>query len=223
MLQKQAVSKKLLGLVETLQNIPALDEFVLVGGTSPALQMGRRTSQDIGLSTQKDIDQAFIIETLKKKFGTSFSVSALSRNTINCSISNIKIDLLHHGYPYVDTIIREDNLRLLGLSDIAAMKLNAVAGNGTRVKDFIDVYFLLDRFSLKQMFSFYKKKYAGKDIYHVRKSLTYFDDIPPDSWKTVRFIRGKELGFDTMKTKLLKSVRQDGSLKQDSDRGPVTF
>jgi hypothetical protein len=48
MLQKQAVSKKLLVLVETLQQILALDDFVLVGGTSLALQMGHRVSEDIG-------------------------------------------------------------------------------------------------------------------------------------------------------------------------------
>jgi hypothetical protein len=219
MLQKQAVSKKLLGLVETLQKIPALDEFVLVGGTSLALQMGHRLSDDIDLFTQNDMDQDFIIETLKKEFGKYFSVSALSRNTVNCVISNIKIDFLRHGYPYVDAVIMEDNLRLLGLSDIAAMKLNAIAGNGTRVKDFIDLYFLLDRFSLKQMFSFYKKKYTDRDIYHVRKSLTYFDDIPPDSWKTVRLIQEKGLDFDTMKKKLLKSVRQYDRLQQDNSRG----
>jgi hypothetical protein len=219
MLQKQAVSKKLLGLVETLQQIPALDDFVLVGGTSLVLQMGHRISDDIDLFTQNDVDQEFIIETLRKEFGKSFSVSALSRNTINCVISNIKIDILRHGYPYVDTIIKEDKIRLLGLSDIAAMKLNAIAGNGTRVKDFIDVYFLLDRFSLKQMLSFYKKKYAGEDIYHVKKSLTYFDDIPLDSWKTVRLIQEKGLDFDTMKKKLLRSVRQYDGLQQDSDRG----
>jgi hypothetical protein len=219
MLQKQAVSKKLLGLVETLQQIPALDSFMLVGGTSLALQMGHRISEDIDLFTQNDIDQEFIIGTLRKEFGESFSVSALSHNTINCAISNIKIDLLRHGYPYVGNIIMEDNLRLLGLPDIAAMKLNAIAGNGTRVKDFIDVCFLLDRFSLKQMFSFYKKKYTDQDIYHVRKSLTYFDDIPPDSWKTIRFIQGKGLDFESMKKKLLGSVRQYDSLQQDNDRG----
>jgi hypothetical protein len=189
-----------------------LDEFVLVGGTSLALQMGHRKSDDIDLFTQKNIDADFIIETLRREFENSFYISSLSRNTINCVISNIKIDILRHDYPYIDGIIREDKLRLLALPDIAAMKLNAIAGNGSRVKDFIDVYFLLDRFSLKQMFSFYKKKYADQDIYHVRKSLTYFDDIPADSWKTVRLIQEKGLDFEAMKKKLLKSVRQYDSL-----------
>jgi hypothetical protein len=219
MLQKQAVSKKLLDLVEQLQQIPALDEFVLVGGTALTLQMGHRISEDIDLFTPHDMDQEFILETLKQEFGKSFVVSALSHNTINCTVSNIKIDFLRHGYPYVDKMVVEDNIRMLGLSDIAAMKLNAIAGNGTRIKDFIDVYFLQDRFSLKQMFSFYKKKYANQDMYHVRKSLTYFNDIPPDSWKTVRLIKEKELNFDMVKKKLLASVRMYDNVERDNNRG----
>jgi hypothetical protein len=218
-LQKKAVSKKLLGLVEKLQQIPALDEFVLVGGTALALQMGHRISEDIDLFTRNDIDQNFIIETLQEQFGKTFSVSALSHNTINCVISNIKIDFLRHGYPYVDAIIREDNMRLIGLPDIVAMKLNAIAGNGTRVKDFVDLYFLLDRFSLKQMFAFYKKKYSDQDIYHVRKSLTYFDDIPSDSWQTVRLIQEKALDFGAVKKKLLEAVRQYERLPQNDNKG----
>jgi hypothetical protein len=121
------------------------------------LQIGHRISDDIDLFIQRNVDQEFIIETLRNRFGESFLVSALSRNTINCVISNTKVDLLRYGYPYVDTIIREDKLRLLGLSDIAAMKLNVIAGNRTSVKDFIDRCFLLDYFSLKQMFSFLLK------------------------------------------------------------------
>jgi CO/xanthine dehydrogenase FAD-binding subunit len=54
-----------------------LDGFVLVGGTSLALQMGHRISEDIDLFTQNDIDQEFIIETLRKEFGNSFSVSTV--------------------------------------------------------------------------------------------------------------------------------------------------
>jgi hypothetical protein len=218
-LQKKAVSKELLGLLEKLQQIPALDEFVLVGGTALALQIGHRISEDIDLFTLHDIDQDFVIETLREQFGGTFSVSALSHNTINCVISNVKIDLLKHGYPYVDVIIREDPIRLIGLPDIAAMKLNAIAGNGTRAKDFVDLYFLLNRFSLKQIFAFYKKKYSDQDIYHVRKSLTYFDDVPAASWQTVRLIQEKELDFDAVKKKLLKSVGQYERLQQSNDRG----
>jgi hypothetical protein len=59
--------------------------------------------------------------------------------------------------------------------DIAAMKVNAVAGRGS-IKDFIDIYFLLNEFSIKEMIGFYLQKYPDGSEFMVRKSLTYFDD-----------------------------------------------
>jgi hypothetical protein len=45
---------------------------------------------------------------------------------------------------------------MLSIKDIAAMKLNAIAGRGSK-KDFIDLYFLLNEFSLEEILSFYEK------------------------------------------------------------------
>ena len=59
--------------------------------------------------------------------------------------------------------------------DIAAMKLNAIAGRGSK-KDFIDLFFLLKKYSLKEMISFYNQKYTDGSEFMVQKSLTYFDD-----------------------------------------------
>ena len=70
-------------------------------------------------------------------------------------------------------------LRLVGgtslaqMEDIAAMKLSAVTGRGTR-KDFIDISFLLQHFSLKRMLGFYMQKYYDGSEFLVLKSLTYF-------------------------------------------------
>jgi hypothetical protein len=71
---------------------------------------------------------------------------------------------------------------ILSKQDIAAMKLNAIAGNGTRSKDFIDVYFLLKEFSVQQLLSFYQTKYSQRNSLHVLKSLIYFDDISMADW-----------------------------------------
>ena len=43
------------------------------------------------------------------------------------------------------------------IEDIAAMKLSAVTGRGTR-KDFVDIYFLLQLFSLREMMQFFNQK-----------------------------------------------------------------
>ena len=43
--------------------------------------------------------------------------------------------------------------------DISAMKLAAITGRGSK-KDFIDLYFRLQKFNLKQLIGFYNQKYS---------------------------------------------------------------
>jgi len=64
---------------------------------------------------------------------------------------------------------------MLSTKDISAMKLNAIAGRGSK-KDFIDLFFLLNEFSLKEILSFYEKKYKNGSVFMIEKSLSYFDD-----------------------------------------------
>ena len=63
------------------------------------------------------------------------------------------------------------------MEDIAAMKLSAISGRGGK-KDFIDLFFLLDCFSVSEMFEKYKKKHSIKvpNNYHLLKSMVYFKD-----------------------------------------------
>ena len=72
-----------------------------------------------------------------------------------------------------------DKIRLAQLEDIAAMKLSAVTGRGTK-KDFVDISFLLQHFSLNQMVEFYSRKYYDGSEFLVLKSLTYFADADQD-------------------------------------------
>ena len=44
---------------------------------------------------------------------------------------------------------------MLSIEDIIPMKLSAIAGRGSK-KDFYDIYFLLDTFTLSQMFDLFK-------------------------------------------------------------------
>jgi hypothetical protein len=68
------------------------------------------------------------------------------------------------------------------------MKLSAIAQRGHK-KDFVDLYALGTKsFSLKQMLSFYQKKFSLRDIGHVLFALSYFDDaekerMPMMLWK----------------------------------------
>ena len=53
----------------------------------------------------------------------------------------IKIDHLYHPYPLLERIETEGALRIMSVTDVSAMKVNAVTNRGSK-KDFIDLYAL---------------------------------------------------------------------------------
>ena len=114
------------------------------------------------------------------------------------------VDLIRHDYAELQ-VIEEDRIRMLSAKDISAMKLNAITGNGTRVKDFIDVYFLLDQFRLEEMIEFYKMKYQQDDGLMILRSLVFFDDVDLAEWP--RLFREVTLTFEQVKKRIIDAVK----------------
>jgi hypothetical protein len=162
-------------LIQRLQVMPELDGFYLVGGTALTLQIGHRNSIDIDLFTQQSFDNNALIELIKSKF--TFSVKYNFKNTIIGIIEDIKVDFVTHNYPFVKQPITEEGITFLSKEDIVAMKLNAIINSGKRLKDFIDIYFLLEHFSVKEMLDFFTIKYPDYNPLIALKALNYFNDI----------------------------------------------
>jgi hypothetical protein len=165
-------------LIQQLQNFSELKEFYLVGGTALTLQFGHRNSVDIDLFSTKDFLDSTIINFLR----TNFTIDLVYNkpNSIICIINGVKVDFIKHDYPIIEQIITEEGIRMLSPQDICAMKLNAIQNSGQRLKDFIDIYFLLEHFSIKQMLEFYSKKYPIMNPVIALRAITYFDDIDPN-------------------------------------------
>ena len=164
------------GTLELLRKLMQIDEFKelrLVGGTSLALQIGHRNSIDIDLFGILDADE-FEIDKILNKIG-SLTLLKKTKNINIYLIDGIKVDLVNYHYPWLGETFIEDDLRLAGTKDIAAMKLAAITGRGTK-KDFIDLNFLLQFYSLEEMLGFYKLKFNDASEILVLKSLTYFED-----------------------------------------------
>lgn len=173
MLHTQTIQPKLLELLKKIMASDVFEAFNLVGGTSLALQIGHRHSVDIDMFGTSEINEIEFVQQLSN-FG-SVSIIKKSPNIIIFSIDGIKVDFVNYKYPLLDTIKHIDGIRLVSDKDIAAMKLNAIAGRGSK-KDFIDLYFLLKKYSLQEMISFYNSKYSDGSEFMVLKSLTFFDD-----------------------------------------------
>ncbi len=177
MLHTETVSPRLLEILGALMSEPLFDGFALAGGTSLALQIGHRQSIDIDLFGSVEINEHDILAYFAA-FGETIKLRR-SSNILICSVDGIKIDIVNYSYPLIEPIICVDGIRMISQPDIAAMKLNAIAGRGSR-KDFIDLYFLLRSYSISEMMEFYQRKYPDGSAFLVLKSLSYFDDAEAD-------------------------------------------
>ena len=200
MLHKEAGDANLLDLIQKLQKLEVLSDFFLVGGTALSLQMGHRKSVDIDLFSQLPFEPEFTAGILEKEFG--FQLQYSHRNTLKGTISGIFVDLITHPYSLIRPLVVVENIRMASLEDIAAMKVNAISGNGTRLKDFIDIYFLFKTFSFEEIIGFFSTKYNSRNEFHAIKSLTYFDDIDSTSWPEM--ILEPKLTLDQIKTSLIQ-------------------
>lgn len=199
MLQTQTVVPDLLELLKGIMNENLFSDFNLVGGTALALQIGHRNSIDIDLFGNSEIKVDLFIDTLKS-FG-EVVVTQSTKNVLITKINNIKVDFVNYKYPLLTNALLVENIRMLPTRDIAAMKLNAIAGRGSK-KDFIDLFFLLEEFSLKEIFSFYTQKYPDGSVFMVQKSLAYFEDadiqLQPKMFK--------DFNWETCKQKIIEEV-----------------
>lgn len=174
MLSYETIEPRTLDLLKVLMQEPAFADMRLVGGTALALQYGHRQSIDLDFFGDFRCEQEETQEILSK-YGKVEVLKETQRIRIY-SVDGIKVDFVYYScYPWLAEVVLEDGIRLASTNDIAAMKINAIEGRGTR-KDFVDIYFLLQHYSLKEILEFYKAKYPNYSDFRALMSLTYFED-----------------------------------------------
>lgn len=175
MLHEETVEASTLALIRRLMADENLAEFYLVGGTALSLKLGHRISVDIDLFTGKDFDSAAVSEHLKVVYGLTDEKTV--KNGVFGFIDDVKVDFISHQYPLIKPVELTNGVRMLSLEDIGAMKLSAIVQNGSRVKDFIDVYSLLEKLPLGLLVKAYTDKYPQANSQIAKTSLLYHQDI----------------------------------------------
>lgn len=202
MLHKETVSTEMWELLQKLMKDEMLKDFDLVGGTSLSLQIGHRLSIDIDLFTTRGFDEQALLKHLAGKY-PSVMIRDMFDNTILLDIGKVKVDILAHQYPLQKPIETKEGVRLVSLEDIGAMKLHAIFQNGTRIKDFIDMHFLLEYHPLKIYLEFYRNKYGGNPAM-ASYALLHHDNI--DTEAKVNMLKGKESDMEKITERLKKAV-----------------
>ena len=177
MLSFQTVLPDTLELLRRLMRQPLLSETRLVGGTSLALQYGHRRSVDLDFfgTTTEDIEE--ITDAMRQCCNHIVSGNCTNRIKVYY-LDGVKVDIVNYDYEWIDDPVVENELRLASPKDIAALKVNAIMGRGTK-KDFVDMYFLLQHFSFDEIMQLYMKKYTEGSEYRALLSMTYFSDADP--------------------------------------------
>ena len=194
-------------MLKRLQQDDRLSEHFLVGGTALALHYGHRHSIDLDLFTQTRFDENILEVYLQDTH--QFNTTVKFAHTLMGFIDGIKVDFITHAYDLAEPLLRVDDMRLASPVDIGAMKLNAISQSGKRQKDFYDMYFLLEHFTLARMLAAYEEKYPRSSPTIAVRALVYFDDIdfamePPILLRKVTFRqvikRLQQAVYDTDKT-----------------------
>ncbi len=206
MLQTRTVEPKTLGLLNRLMLMPQLDPFFLVGGTALALQYGHRFSVDLDLFTNDSFDFEALLEALNEEF--TVSVESTSKNIFITFINDVKVDFVKVAYPRLFPLVEMDGVRMLEVRDLAPMKLNAVTGRGTK-KDFYDIYFLLKIMPLNEIIELFRQKFSQYEVFHVIKSLSYFDDA---EGYADPIVFDTTLTWDVVKSTIQHAVKTHSSL-----------
>lgn len=199
MLYYETLGPDTLRLLENLQSLPFLEQARLVGDTALALQIGHRKSVDLDFFGSISASA----EEMKEALSANHTISSIkeAQNINMFLVDSVKVDFVNYRYNWIDDVVIEGYLRLASIMDIAAMKIYAIIGRGTK-KDFIDLFFLLQRFSLEDILDFYVKKYPDGSLFMALKSLSYFDDaegdpmpimLEPVSWEQVKEAIGEEI------------------------------
>ena len=202
-LRTNIASPLLLDCLRKIMANKAFDNHYLVGGTALALQRGHRISIDIDMFSNvlygemktDEIKNALIemfpyTENLERLDETLMVYSLyVGNNSDDC----VKLDICYDESP-VFPLVQIDGIRMVSERDIAAMKLNAIAQDRQRKKDFWDIHDLLETYSIEDMVSFALKRYPWSLT--LNKIIDGFKRIPLlNDYTEIRCLKGKYWEF----------------------------
>jgi len=180
--------------LEKIRRSDLVEKFYLAGGTALAVQLGHRESIDLDWFCQTN----FFNQEIKAKLSKlgNFQVVGESEGTINGLVDNVRVSFLRYQYKSLFPLVDFEKIKMADERDIAAMKIDAISSRGSK-KDFIDIFFLLKKYSLEEIIGFFEKKYANINYnkLHILKSLVYFEEadnepmpimIQDISWEKVK-------------------------------------
>lgn len=193
MLQQNAVEPATLDLLNRISVLPEFEKFALGGGTNLALRLGHRLSVDLDFFTNIPYQNSVIFQVISTEFPAA-ELLFEQNQTMMFIIESIKVDFVLYPFKWLLPFETMDGARLIALPDIIPMKLQALSNRFSK-KDFWDIAFLLNHFSLVEMLEIFNSKFPKIDTGYIIHSLTNFENadreqqpVPllPKTWEEIK-------------------------------------
>lgn len=199
MLYFNTISHELHRLLNAIQR--DFENLPLVGVTGLALHYGHRESIDLDFFGEMTYETEEIVDKIKN-YG-ELQILKRSQNINVFQINDIKVDFVNYNYKWLEKPIQDSGITLATDKDIAAMKIAAITGRGSK-KDFIDLYFLLNHYTLTEMLTMYEAKYPDASMFLALKSLTFFEDAEIEPMPKMLV----QVSWEEVKEQIQQEVRQ---------------
>jgi hypothetical protein len=177
-----------LAVLAGLKPIPAVHEFYLAGGTALALRHGHRRSIDFDFFRATAFDSQELMLTLDRVFSGVERLPS-GEQTLYVRLLQVTTSFFRYPYPLLGAVEPTPwGFGLAADADIAAMKIEAITGRGSR-KDFIDLRILVrSGLTLDAAFDAFEQKYGAvrTDRYHRLRALAYFADAEREPMPDMR-------------------------------------
>lgn len=177
--------------------------FYLAGGTALALQIGHRHSVDLDFFSEKKFSVKRIVRDLSDV--DPVTITFEDTESISVELGGAKLSFLYYPYRLLFPFVLWNGYgKLADVRDIACMKIDAIASRGTK-RDFVDLYYLLSRFSFGELLMFFGKKYenVNYNTLHIMKSMAYFADAEDEAMPK----QTKPIPWQRIKKRILDEVR----------------
>lgn len=149
----------------------------LAGGMALALHLGHRRSADFDWFTPKTLPPAEVLRDLQS-LAMPLQVRQNDHGTFLGQVGGVDFSVFRYPYPLVEPPVRIAGATVASVTDIAAMKMTAIAQRATK-RDYVDLHAILReaRLGLRDVVLAMQQKYPRYDPAHSLRALTYFRDV----------------------------------------------
>ena len=188
--------------LKKIRELDFLRDFYLSGGTALALQLGHRESEDLDFFTKNKFNSDLVLQGLRQI--DKLKNTEIEVGTVNAFLEGVQLQFLYYPYRLLQVTVDFDGIVLSSVIDIACTKLLTISSRGNK-KDFIDLFFILKQYSLRDLFEKTVEKYQGIEYSqtHILKSLVYFEEADKQPMPRIH----RKISWEGIKKTIISQVK----------------